>query len=218
VATNRRNPIHEATLQADWLLREVGRELRVGRLTAGMTQARVAAAIGRSQAAVSTVERGRDLSVTIHAAARHAAAVGMRLWVRVFPDGRITLDAPQLALLGRFRPRLHAAWTWELEVPVPLDRDLRAGDCRLTIPGCSILVEAITRFADAQAQTRAAQRKRRDLGCDRLILLLAATGTNRRALREAGPAFAAAFPISPRAALRALAEGRDPGGDALILL
>jgi transcriptional regulator with XRE-family HTH domain len=218
VAGTRRNPVHEATLQADWLLREIGRELRLARLSAGKTQSKVAAAIGRSQAAVSLVERGRDPSATLDDLARQAAGVKMRLWARVFPDGRATLDAPQLNLLGRFRPRLHEAWTWELEVPVPLPGDLRAGDCRLTIPGCTILVEAITRLADAQAQTRAAQRKRRDLGCDRLILLLADTGTNRRAVRDAGPAYAAAFPISPRAALRALAEGGDPGGDALILL
>ncbi len=101
---------------------------------------------------------------------------------------------------------------------MPDARDLRAADCRITIPGCAVLVEAITRFVDAQAQTRSAQRKRRDLGADRLILLLADTGANRRALRDAGPAFLAAFVISPRVALRALADGRDPDGDAIILL
>lgn len=101
---------------------------------------------------------------------------------------------------------------------MPDARDLRAADCRITVSACAIVVEAITRFADAQAQTRAAQRKRRDLGADRLILLLADTTANRRALRDAGPAFQAAFPISPRAALRALGEARDPGSDAIVLL
>lgn len=142
----------------------------------------------------------------------------MRLWARVFPDGRTVLDRPQLGLLERFRARIHAYWGWELEVPVPIEGDLRAGDCRISLPGCSILVEAVTRLADAQAQARAAQRKRRDLGCDRLILLLGGTGANRRALRDAGPAFAAAFPITQRAALRTLRDARDPGGDAILLL
>jgi transcriptional regulator with XRE-family HTH domain len=217
VAANRRNPIHEASLHGDRLARETGRELRLARLTAGLTQAQVARALGVSQSAVSRVERGRQPAALPYYA-RHAAAVGTRLWARVFPDGRRLLDAPQLGLLGRFRARIHGDWTWELEVPVPTEGDLRAGDCRITIPGCSILVEAITRLADAQAQVRAAQRKRRDLHCDRLIIALADTGANRRALRDAGPAFAAAFPISPRAALRALRDGRDPGADALILL
>lgn len=213
-----RSPIHEAAIQAERTRHELGRELRLARIAAGRSQAQVAATLGVSQAWVSIVERGRARSLTLDHLARHAATVALRPWTRLFPDGRLLHDEPQLALLQRLRHRLHRVWTWELEVPMPTARDLRAADCRITIPGCSILVEAITRFADAQAQSRAAQRKRRDLGCDRLIVLLAATGSNRRALRAAGPAFAAAFPMSPRATLRALADGRDPGADAILFL
>ena len=218
MAANRRNPIHDASLDADRLLRDIGRELRVARITAGQTQARVARSLGWSQSRVSRAERGRYPSATLTDHSRHAAAVGLRLWVKAYPGVRRVLDAAQLALLGRFRARLHAIWSWELEVPVPLPGDLRAGDCRTAIPGRSVLVEAITRFADAQAQTRSAQRKRRDLRCDRLILLIADTSANRRALAEAGPAFQAAFPVTPRAALRALTAGVDLGGDAIVML
>jgi hypothetical protein len=128
------------------------------------------------------------------------------------------MDAPQLALLNRFRARIAAIWRWEQEVPVPIEGDLRAVDARITAGGSTIVIEAITRLADVQAQTRAAQLKRRDIGAQRLILLLAATAANRRAVREAGPALAGAFPITTRATLDALAAGRDPGGDALLFL
>src|SRR3712207_8593779 len=48
------------------------------------------------------------------------------------------------------------------------------------------LVEAYTRMADFQAQTRAASMKKRDLAADRLVILLAATHANRRSIREVG--------------------------------
>ena len=215
---SRRNPVQEAAFRADTLLRDLGRDLRVARLAAGRSQAEVAARLDASQGWVSLVERGRIPALAVSDLARHAAAVGLTTWIRLFPDGRVVLDVPQLALLERFRLRLHPAWTWELEVPMPEARDLRAADGRISIPSCSIMVEAITRLADLQAQVRAARRKHRDLGADRLILLVADTRANRRALREAGTPLLAAFPMSPRAALRALADGRDPGADAIILL
>lgn len=213
----RRNPVHDANLRAEMLLRDLGRELRVARMTSGRSQASVATRLGASQSWVSLAERGR-LPLAVPDLARHAAAVGLTTWIRLFPDGRLLLDAPQLALLARFRPRLHANWTWDVEVTMPDARDLRAADCRITIPGCSIVVEAITRLVDVQAQVRAAQRKRRDLAATRLILLLAATRANRRATHEAGAPLLEAFPMSPRVALQALAEGRDPGGDVILIL
>ena len=69
---------------------------------------------------------------------------------------------------------------------MPIISDLRSGDCRITIPGCSVLVEAYTRMSDWQAQSAAAARKKRDLNATRLILLLAATHANRQAAAEAG--------------------------------
>ena len=213
----RRNPVQEATIRADILLRDLGRELRVARLTAGRSQAEVAARIGASQGWVSLAERGRNPSLAVSDLARHAAAVGLTTWIRLFPDGRVVVDGPQLALLERLRTSLHPSWTWELKVPMPDARDRRAADARMTIPGCSVMVEAITRLADVQAQLRAARRKHRDLGTGRLILLVADSRANRRALREAGMPLLADFRLTPRSALRALAQGRDPGGDTLIL-
>ncbi len=216
--TTRTNPLHEATLAGQWTLQRIGRELRLARITGGKTQRWVARQLGTSQSRVSIVERGRCASATLVQLSRHAASVGLRLHAAAYPGGRRLLDAPQLALLNRFRARLAVLWRWEQEVPIPIEGDLRAADARITAGECDIVVEAITRLADVQAQTRAAQLKRRDLRARRLILLLGATAANRRATREAGPALMDAFPITPRAALDALAAGRDPGGDALLYL
>jgi transcriptional regulator with XRE-family HTH domain len=214
----RRSQLHDATLNAHWVLQRIGRELRLARMTSGKTQLWIARQLGTSQSRVSIIERGRCQSVTLLQLSRHAAGVGLRLHIAAYPGGRRLLDSPQLALLNRFRARLARTWRWEQEVPVPIEGDLRAADCRITADGCTIVVEAITRLVDVQAQVRAAQLKRRDIGAQRLIILLAATGANRRAVHQAGPALTDAFPVAPRVALGHLAAGRDPGGDALILL
>lgn len=101
---------------------------------------------------------------------------------------------------------------------MPIPGDLRSGDCLIAVPDCRILVEAFTRLSDWQAQTAAAARKKRDLGADRLILLLSATHANRRAAAEAAAIGSGSFPIATRATLQALADGRDPRADAIVLL
>jgi hypothetical protein len=82
----------------------------------------------------------------------------------------------------------------------------------------TIGVEAISRLRDVQAQVRAAQLKRHDANIERLIVLVAATHANRRALAAAEPLLAAAFPVGSRRTLAALAAGLDPGGDAVVFL
>ncbi len=101
---------------------------------------------------------------------------------------------------------------------MPQPGDLRAADARLSISGCVIACELWTRLADWQAQSRSALLKHRDLGSDRLLVVLRETRANRAAVRLADPASLATFPVPARAALRALAEGRDPGGNAILFL
>src|SRR6266567_3975561 len=43
---NRTSALHDATRQAAWTLDELGRELRIARVAAGLTQSRVAKGIG----------------------------------------------------------------------------------------------------------------------------------------------------------------------------
>jgi hypothetical protein len=103
-------------------------------------------------------------------------------------------------------------------VPVPIVGDLRAGDCRIAVAGCTVLVEAYTRFSDYQSQARGARRKQADLGADRLVFLLSATHANRHAIAASGHVAPASFPVGTKACLAALAEGRDPGADAIVFL
>ena len=80
------------------------------------------------------------------------------------------------------------------------------------------MIEVITRLADVQAQLRAARLKQRDLGADRLVVIVASNGTNRRAIRAAGPTVLDSLPLGTKGVLRALAANRDPGDDGLALL
>ena len=101
---------------------------------------------------------------------------------------------------------------------MPISRDLRAVDARLTHAGVTIAVEAITRLSDAQAQVRSAQLKRRDIGAGRVLLVISDTNANRRALAEARPTLAEAFDTHARRILTRLAAGEDPGRDCLLVL
>jgi transcriptional regulator with XRE-family HTH domain len=195
-----------------------GRELRVARIIGGQTQKQVATTLHTSNTHVSRVEHGLIRGLTMAQLHRHAAAVGLKPYVNLYPLVARPLDRAQLLLFDRFRSRIAAAWNVTLEATIPIRGDLRAADAVLAIAGCRCVVEIITRLADFQAQLRSGRRKARDLGADRLILVVAATPTNRRAIRDAGRAVDDAFPVRTKQALRSLAAGADPGGDALILL
>ena len=214
----RSSPLHEANRLTAWQLMEIGREIRLGRITGGRTQRAVAESVGTSVARISRIERGLVPTVTLRQLARIAAAVGLKLYIRAFPARRRLLDQPQQDLLSELQRRAHSSWRWESEVPMPIAGDLRAGDARSSVPGCSVLYELWTRLADWQAQTRSALLKQRDLGADRVVLVLRATHANREALRQAGPAARETFPLQGRQVLRALGEGRDPGANGILFL
>ena len=196
----------------------IGRELRVARILAGLTQKQVAATLRTSPSHVSRAEHGLIRGLTMAQLHQHAAAVGLKPYVNLYPLVARPLDRAQLHLFERFRSRIGAAWNVTLEATMPIQGDLRAADAVLAIPGCRCVVEIITRLADFQAQLRSARRKVRDLGADRLVLVVAATPTNRRAIRDSGRAVDDAFPVRTKQALHRLAAGTDPGGDALVLL
>lgn len=215
---NRQSAVREGARFGVWLLREIGRELRVARLIAGMTQSQVATVLGTSASHISRVEHGLIKGFGLVALSRQGAVVGLKPWIRLYPTVARPLDSAQLALFEKFRARIGTAWEVVIEAPMPLAGDLRAADATLTIPGCRCMVEVITRLADFQAQVRSAHRKQRDIGAARLILVVAGNDTNRRALRDAGVAVRDGFPLDTKATLRALAAGVDPGADGLVLL
>jgi hypothetical protein len=145
-------------------------------------------------------------------------AVGLRMWTTTFPADRPIRDVPQLALLRRFRERIGELWQWAFEVPVPIPGDRRAADAVIRSSSAVCLVEAFTRLTDAQAQLRAILLKARDMRIDRMVVVVAASRSNREALVAASDVLATSFPVSTRAALRALRRGEAPAGNALVVL
>ena len=197
---------------------ELGDELRTGRHVLGVTQKQVGAAIGVSASEISRRELGRSGRFTGEKMAIHAAAVGLKLSIKLYPVGGGIRDAAQARYVAAFVARVGRPWKVTLEAPIPLPADLRAVDVLLSSERGRIAVEVITRLTDIQAQVRAAQLKARDIGATRLILVIAGTHANRRALAAARPTLTGAFDLDARHLLTELGAGRDPGRDGIVLL
>jgi transcriptional regulator with XRE-family HTH domain len=197
---------------------EVGAVIRNARLAAGLRLLDVANAIGKSVAWVSRVERGLVSRVSVDELVLLSAAVGVKLWISNFAAARAIRDAPQLELLRRFRARVGELWSWSYEVIVPIARDQRAADAVIRRGSTVIMIEAFTRLADGQAQLRSVLLKARDMAIGRMIVVVAATPANRRALFEAAEVVASDFPLATRAILKALSEGRDPGANGIVVI
>lgn len=196
----------------------IGSDLRAHRLIRGATQAAVGAAVGVSRSEISRRERGDAPHVRAGALCEHAAAVGLKLSISTYPIGGGVRDAGQLKLTNRFLDRVSNDFGRELEATLPIPGDLRAIDLVLRAPGCLIAVEVVTRVSDVQAQIRAARAKARDIDATRLILVVQATHANRRALEEARATVEGAWDLDTRRVLATLAAGRQPAGDAIVLL
>jgi len=210
--------IEEARRRASRVRVDLGREIRAARLAAGLRMRDVGHAIGRSASWVSRAERGLLVRVSYVELSVLAAAVGLKMWTTTFPSERLLRDAPQLRLLQRFRARIGEGWRWTFEVVLPDRLDQRAADAVIRNPSGAVMIEAFTRLADAQSQLRAVHLKARDLGVGRVVIVLAESAANRRALAEAADVIAADFPLGTRAVLRALSEGRDPGANGIVVL
>lgn len=214
---NRRRLIDDATdrWHRTWL--ELAAELREARLVLGLTQAQVAVALGVSRTWVNRVERRRARRLSAEYIVRHAAVVGLRASVKFYPGGGAIRDEAQARYIARFVERIGHGWRVTLDAAIPIAGDLRGIDVLLSNGTFRIAVEVITRLRDLQAQIRTAEQKRRDIGADRLILVIAASHANRRALADVRATLLASFELDARRVLRALAHGHDPGQDAVIL-
>ena len=216
--TARTRALGEASRQWDRTARELGDQLRTGRLVLGLTLRELGTAIGVSSSEVSRRELGKSRRLTGEKLARHAAGVGLRLSVKLWPVGGGVRDAAQARYIAAFVARVGRGWKVTLEAPIQLPGDLRAVDLLLVAGDVRVAVEVITRLADLQAQVRAAQLKARDIGATRLILVVAATHSNRIILASARGALVSAFDLDTRRVLGDLASGRDPGRDAIVVL
>jgi transcriptional regulator with XRE-family HTH domain len=206
------------------LVRVAATELATARLNAGLSQEAVASAAGLSRPQYGRIERGRSPHVSIRAVARLGAVLGLEASLKFYPVGDPVRDAAHLALLGRLQGRCHPSLSWRTEVPLPISGDRRAWDAmigRLASPSGGLKssgVEAETHPRDVQALDRKLALKERDGGVDRVLLVIADTRHNREFVRAHAATLRVRFPVDQRVALRAIADGRDPGGNALILL
>ncbi len=208
--------LDQARLRGHRLLREVGGELRVARMTRGLSQRTVASTVGISQAQVSLIERAAYPVVALDTLTRIAATVGLELSMKLYPGAQPIRDRAHIALLDRFRKAVGEAWIWSSEVPLPMSGDKRAWDRLMRGANVTIGVEGETRPTDIQELGRRLALKKRDGGVDRVVLVLANSDWCRRIVRLND--LAEAFPVSSNGAIKALAEGRDPDGDAIILI
>jgi transcriptional regulator with XRE-family HTH domain len=213
----RSEQVDRATRRIERDLRRAIEDLAASRRGAGLSLRAIEMATGVSKSAIDRLERHRGTTVDLAALAAVAATTGHDLRLQLFAGGDPLRDAGSQRLLARFHALLHPSLVWRTEVPLEIDRDLRAWDALISGPTWRCHVEAETVRSDLQAAERRLERKRRDGGADRVILVVSDTSRNRRSLAAAPSAFGG-FSRDARSVLRALRRGEDPGCDAIILV
>jgi transcriptional regulator with XRE-family HTH domain len=198
------------------LVAQLARDLREARLAAGLSQSVVAAAAGLSQETISRYELAQPPYPDLLQAARVAAVLGLDLRAQTYPGGAQLRDAAHATVIGRFLARVPSTVRRQLEAPVRRG-DLRAWDVLLVVDGVRIGVIAETRIRDLQALLRREHRKQVDGGIDRLVMLVADTRHNARALDEAGIALREQFPLGTRALMVALSRGSAPAANGIVV-
>lgn len=206
-----------ARREADRQLERVLAELDHARRVAGLSFDAIGRACGRDGSTVARTIGGVTVRPDLRDLACFASVVGMDLSLRVYPTDAPIRDIAHLRLLGRLRDELAPDLTWTSEVPVtdqPTDR--RSWDAVVGGAGWQFGVEAETVLADLQALERRLALKVRDGQLDGLVLLVAMTRGNRRALAAADAALAG-FPTPGRTILAALRAGRRPPGSGIVV-
>jgi transcriptional regulator with XRE-family HTH domain len=214
--TSRDGPVARATRIAASDQARVLAEISRARRAAGLSDADTGRACGMSRSMVARIEAGTRRS-SLKELAALGAVVGLDVRMRAYPAGDPIRDAGQQRLLDRLRRHLHSSIAMATEVPLPIDGDARAWDAMLRARTWNRPVEAETVIDDVQALERRLRMKARDGGVDGLILLVADTTRNRRAL-AAVPGSFQGFDRAARRVLRDLRDGRDPGRSSIVFL
>jgi transcriptional regulator with XRE-family HTH domain len=199
------------------LRHRLANELERARKTAGLSLREVGRRLGVRHELVARVERGDPSMMRIDLLAEVAEVVGLQLAASLHPNGDPVRDTAHLQLLARFRRRMNPRLRWRVEVPIPIAGDPRSADALIEGGFGTALVEAETHLGDIQAIERKTAAKARDLGVERLILLVSDTRHNRSVTRL-HPELRERFPVDTRTCLGSLGRGSDPGGDCLVVL
>ena len=209
-------PVDRARRRIDADVRGVLQDLGDARRGSRLSLRVVGAACGVSKSTISRIESGHTRTVDMRLLAAFGGAVGLDVRLRAYPAGDPIGDAGQVRLLERLRVRLHPNLRWSTEVPLPTEGDLRAWDAVIRGATWRLAVEAETVLDDLQALERRLALKQRDGGLDHLILVVADTARNRRALVAAPGAFAE-LKLRTRDVLAALAHGKHPGASGVAI-
>lgn len=222
MSTRERAASRGSRIAHDDLVR-LGGEFRLARRNAGLSLAAVGIAVDLSRSHVARIERTEVRNVGLQHLVRIGAVLGLDVRIRAYPGGDPLRDAGHVRLGTRFRGRVHQGVRIRSEQLLPGVGDGRAwdhwldawpsGDARRGLPA-----ELETRVGDYQGLMRRLHRKMRDGGVASVLLVVADTPGNRRAIDAAGPQVAADFPVSARSALASLAAGERPTGSALIFI
>jgi transcriptional regulator with XRE-family HTH domain len=215
--TTRERPSDRGRRKALEALAGIARDGRRARVGAGLSLRAVGAATGIDHGRIWRFEHGRAGELRVDDLGAICAVVGLDLALRAYPAGDAIRDAGQARLLERLRLRISPSLGWSTEAPLPIPGDLRAWDAVIRGPAWRIGVEGETALDDVQATERRLGLKWRDGDVDRVILLVADTRRNRRAL-AATPAAFGDLPLRTREVLAALRDGRDPGRGGIVVL
>jgi transcriptional regulator with XRE-family HTH domain len=197
---------------------DLGAEIRTSRVASGLTLATVATAAGISPSELSRIERGLAPWLDILVAARLCAIVGLDLSVRAYPGGTPLRDDAHVRLIASFGAHLGEQLRVRMEVPIGHAPDQRSWDQTLFDGEATAATEFETRLHDAQALMRGVTLKMRDGRMDRVLLVVADTKTNRRAVAAAADALRPLFPLETAEVLSALRDGRVPRAGGIVFL
>lgn len=218
----RAQPANIGRARSRYLAGAFGRELRIARMNAGLSQVRLAALAGVSQSEASKAERGA-LDISLEARCRLAAACGHELGWRLYPVATVRLrDSGQMALAQAIVAAAHPSWKARLEVPIgPGDR--RAADLVLVGPTEIIHIEIERALVDFQAQLRSAQLKREALAARetkpiRLVIAVPDTRSSRARLEPFAQLIIQSMPAGSRAVWQAIRGGEPLRQDGILLV
>lgn len=195
-----------------------GAEILASRLAAAISPRTAGAAADMSHTQFGRIERGQLRKLTVDQASRAAAAVGLRVTLKTYPDGDPARDAAQLGLAERFHRRLPAGSAWRTEVPLPIPGDRCAWDGVAILLGQTAGCELEMRLGDVQALERRVALKQRDGEVDVVILVIADTKHNRQMLELHRDPLRGLLPLDSRQVLARFRVGRLPEESGIVLL
>jgi hypothetical protein len=204
--------------QATHIQDVAGAEIRLSRRGAGVSIRAAAASVGMSETMFGRIERGCLPNVTVRQLAIACAAVGLKFAARPYLDGDPIRDAGHARLLERLHRELPEGTHWRTEVALARRGDPRAWDAQCRLTGVTIAIEAEMRLSDLQAVDRRIALKLRDSDVSIVILLVADTVGNRRALAAHRESLRSSFPLDTRAVLAALRDGRAPASSGIVVI